>query len=212
MLTLAMRILYTLPLGHADLQPLAVVLESLRSSARGARAGAEWSAGNRAQLAYSRSTGGRRNGRQRQKTILSTLWNVRPTPDGDGAVERRRAWINAVEGRDADDYASIVTNDVVWFPPVGEPLHGRAAFRQWIEPFMGTFRYRLSLAPTASNEAGDWAYETGAFRSVLEPIDGGAAREHDGHYFVLWRNDTDGAWRIERYVDLAVASMGDPEV
>lgn len=122
------------------------------------------------------------------------------------AVERRSAWIAAVEGRYVDSYASIVTDDVVWIPPVGDPLQGRAAFRRWIEPFMGAFRYNMRLEPTTSNEVGDWAYETGTFRSIMEPLDGGTAREHDGHYFVLWRHDDDGAWRIERYVDLAVAN------
>lgn len=107
-------------------------------------------------------------------------------------------------------YESIVTDDVVWFPPVGDPLQGRAEFRQWIEPFMGAFRYNLSLEPTTSNEAGDWAYETGRFRSVMKPLDGGTESEHGGQYFVLWRRDVDDVWRIERYVDLAAADGGPP--
>jgi ketosteroid isomerase-like protein len=44
----------------------------------------------------------------------------------------------------------------------------------------------------------------------MEPLDGGTAREHDGRYFVLWHHEADGAWRIERYVDLAVADSGTP--
>ena len=119
------------------------------------------------------------------------------------AVERRRAWIAAVEGGDVDDYSAIVTEDVVWFPPVGDPLQGRAAFKRWLEPFMGAFRYNLRLAPATSKEGGGWAYETGAFRSIMEPLDGSATQEHEGHYLVLWRKGNDGAWRIERYVDLA---------
>ncbi|MGH9158427.1 MAG: YybH family protein [Vicinamibacteraceae bacterium] len=120
----------------------------------------------------------------------------------DGARERRHAWVTAVEGGDVDDYAAIVTEDVVWFPPVGDPLQGRAAFRRWLEPFMGAFRYNLRLSPATSREGGGWAYETGAFRSIMEPLDGGATQEHKGNYFVLWRYGNDDVWRIERYVDL----------
>lgn len=127
------------------------------------------------------------------------------------AVERRRSWIAAVEGNDPDAYASLVTDDVVWLPPHGDPLQGRASFRRWIEPFMSDFRYRLTLTPTMFDEAGDRAYETGSFRSIIESHDGGAAQEHDGHYFVLWRNEHDRIWRIERYVDLAVPIGSDHE-
>lgn len=123
----------------------------------------------------------------------------------DGAAQRRRTWIAAVDANDVETYASIVTDDVVWLPPFGDPLQGRASFRRWIEPVMGEYSYTLQLEATTSGEAGDWAYELGAFRSIMEPRDGGEIQEHRGYYFVLWRNETDGAWRIERYVDLATA-------
>lgn len=130
------------------------------------------------------------------------------TVGGDTAMQRRRAWIAAVERSDAETYASIVTEDVVWFPPAGDPLRGRASFRRWIEPFMGAFRYRFELEPDTSNEGGGFAYETGAFRSTMTPSGGGVAEEHHGHYIVLWRLEPDGAWRIERYVDVAAPPGG----
>lgn len=120
----------------------------------------------------------------------------------DGAHERRHAWVSAVEGGDVDAYAAIVTEDVVWFPPGGDPLRGRAAFRRWLEPFMGAFGYNLKLRPVTSQEGAGWAYEAGAFRSIMEPLEGGATQEHHGNYFVLWRHANDDVWRIERYVDL----------
>lgn len=119
----------------------------------------------------------------------------------DEASSRREAWIAAVNAGDADRYATLVTEDVVWIPPSGEPLHGREAFRAWLAPFVDSFSYELDLTPSASHEAGRWAWETGAFRSRMQPRKGGDPHEHGGRYFVLWRLDEDGTWRIERYVD-----------
>lgn len=119
----------------------------------------------------------------------------------DTGSSRRETWIATVNAGDADRYAALVTEDVVWIPPSGEPLHGREGFRAWLEPFIDSFSYELELTPSAEHESGRWAWETGAFRSTMQPLKGGAPQEHEGHYFVLWRLDEDNVWRIERYVD-----------
>lgn len=128
--------------------------------------------------------------------------------DAETAIRRRQAWIDAVEAGDAEAYAALVSDDVVWIPPSGDPLHGRAAFRAWLEPFVGAFGYEMHLETSATHEAGDWAWETGSFRSVMTPLDGGTPQEHRGRYFVLWHRDSDGVWRIDRYVDGVGADAG----
>lgn len=58
-----------------------------------------------------------------------------------------------------------------------------------------------SMEADAVAERRRWCAETGHFRSVLATRDGGTPREHTGRYFVLWRLEADGIWRIDRYVD-----------
>lgn len=118
-----------------------------------------------------------------------------------GAAGRREQWIAAVNAADADRYAGLVAEDVVWLPPGGEPLRGRAAFKRWLEPFVGSFDYDMALTPSGGAEAADWAWETGTFRSTMRPVGGGPAQQHEGRYFVLWRREDDDVWRIDRYVD-----------
>jgi ketosteroid isomerase-like protein len=120
----------------------------------------------------------------------------------EGAAARRSAWISAVEAGVVENYAALVTEDVVWLPPYGTPVEGRAAFAQWLKPFMENYEYSFIPTVTASQDFAGWAWETGLFRSSMQPREGGVAQEHNGEYFILWRKDPDGAWRIERYVDI----------
>lgn len=121
--------------------------------------------------------------------------------DADPVAERRREWVEAVNDRALERYADLVTDDVVWLPPSGEPLTGRKAFRRWLEPFFQRYAYRFSVEPLEVHGFDGWCAEIGRFRSVLSPEGSSTPQEHTGHYFVLWRLDSDEAWRIERYVD-----------
>lgn len=114
--------------------------------------------------------------------------------------ERRREWIAAVNSRSLDEYADLVTDDVVWLPPAGAALTSRKAFRRWLEPFFTRYDYEFSLDPSEVRAFDGWCAEVGRFRTVLS-TERGDPQEHTGHYFVLWRLDADRIWRIERYVD-----------
>lgn len=119
----------------------------------------------------------------------------------DPVADRRGEWMAAVNQGALDDYADLVTEDLVWLPPAGEPLTGRQAFRAWLEPFFARFDYLFSVEPVQVRAFDGWCAEAGRFRSVLTEKGGGAPQEHTGRYLVLWRLEPDGVWRIERYVD-----------
>ena len=114
--------------------------------------------------------------------------------------DRRREWIAVVNNGSLDDYADLVAEDVVWLPPAGPALTSRRAFREWLEPFFTRYDYEFSVEPSEVRVFESWCAEVGRFRSVLS-TGGGDPQEHAGNYFVLWRLDADGTWRIERYVD-----------
>lgn len=119
----------------------------------------------------------------------------------DGVDERRREWMAVVNKGDLEDYADLVADDVVWLPPTGEPLTSRHAFRAWLEPFFTRYDYEFSVEPVEVRAFDGWCAEVGRFRSVLSTGPSQDPQEHTGEYFVLWRLDADGIWRIERYVD-----------
>lgn len=118
-------------------------------------------------------------------------------------LRRRRAeWRSVVNRGDIDAYARLVTEDVVWLPPIGEPIEGRDAFRSWLEPFMNRYDYDFQVEPRRVRAFEGWCVEAGTFRSVMTKKGTEEPQEHGGTYLVLWRRDAaDGRWRIERYVD-----------
>ena len=116
-------------------------------------------------------------------------------------TSRRREWMDVVNRGALEDYVDLMTEDVVWLPPAGEPILGREAFRAWLEPFLARYAYGFSVEPVQRRSWEGWCAELGRFRARLSEGPRDKGREHGGPYFVLWRREGDGAWRIERYVD-----------
>lgn len=121
--------------------------------------------------------------------------------DSQAIAQRRRQWVEAVNGRDVDGYVGLLTADVVWLPPGQPALRGRTAFRDWVRPFFDQYAYNFSIDGVRLRVHGDWALERATFTSQLTPVEGGEPMSHTGTYVLLWRRDDDGVWRIERYAD-----------
>jgi uncharacterized protein (TIGR02246 family) len=123
-------------------------------------------------------------------------------PDDLQAItHQRREWIAAVNARDVDRYVDLLAEDVVWLPPGQPALRGRSAFAAWVRPFFERFSYEFDLVGPTVRLAGDWAVERGGFTTRMGPLEGGQRGHHTGNYMILWRRDSDGRWRIERYID-----------
>lgn len=118
-----------------------------------------------------------------------------------GLARRHRSWIEAVNETDLGAYAEAVCEDLVWWPPGQPPVEGRAAFRDWLAPFVDRYAYEFSVEDPVFRVSGRWAVEKARFRSRMTPEAGGDAMEHAGRFIALWRRDEDDRWRIERYVD-----------
>ena len=125
--------------------------------------------------------------------------------------DRHRDWKDAVNARDIERYAELVAEDVVWIPPHGDAIVGRAAFRAWLGPFFSAYHYDYSSSNHRLISAGDWIAESADFESRMEPVSGGPPMSHRGSYVVIWKRQADGAWRIDRYVDQG-ALRGDAEL
>ena len=122
-------------------------------------------------------------------------------------ADRRLQWMAVVVAGDADGYADLVTEGVVWVPPHGEVILGRPAFRAWVRPFFRDFTYEFTVRPSDVVVLEDWAVERGEFVSRLSSLDGGRRRiAHSGDYVVVWARCADHVWRIDRYFDVTASS------
>lgn len=115
--------------------------------------------------------------------------------------QRHEQWRAAVNDRDVEAYAELVADDVVWIPPAGDAIVGRQAFREWLEPFFEAYEYEYSAFNSRFLTAGVWVAERSDFESRMTPVAGGSSMFHTGVYVVIWRRDSDGIYRIDRYVD-----------
>lgn len=114
--------------------------------------------------------------------------------------QRHKEWIDIVNRGDAEAYAGMLAEDAVWFPPEGDPIEGREAFKEWLAPFIGQFEYDFSIAGERFRIMGDRAISSGKFISVMTPKKGGEPMQHGGTFIILWYRKRD-EWYIERYID-----------
>lgn len=130
--------------------------------------------------------------------------------DRKAIEERRLRWVEATSAGDVDATVSMLTDDIVWFPPESEALRGREAVRAWMEPFFELFEYDFSVLDVRLQLAGDWALEHAVFTSKLTSRHDGRVSTHGGFYMLNWRRGTDGAWHIDRYFDVSEIIGGQP--
>ena len=117
--------------------------------------------------------------------------------------QSRLKWVAAVNTGEIADYLALLTEDVVWFPPGQPAFSGKEAFVDWVKPFMQAYDYTFEIREPQVTIAGQWAIERGTFQSIMTSRSDGRSGVHSGTYLVIWRKTSDGAWRIERYVDEA---------
>lgn len=115
--------------------------------------------------------------------------------------QRHREWIDIVNKGDTEAYPQLLTKDAVWFPPGGDPIVGRKAFREWVAPFFNRFTYDFDIRDERITAVEGRAVEKAVFTSEMTPKEGGKTLEHSGTFIALWLCDKSGIWRIERYID-----------
>ena len=115
--------------------------------------------------------------------------------------DRHRRWIAIVNSRDLEGYVDLVTDDIVWIPPVGAAVVGRQGFRDWLKPFFSSYSYEYTSSDERYLDAGEWVVEYANFETRMTPLSGGGPMSHRGSYTAIWRRDS-STWRIERYIDV----------
>lgn len=89
-------------------------------------------------------------------------------PDQLTQIQKQRTkWIEAINGGSADDFISVLTDDVVWLPSRSEAIIGKENVRDWLKDPFDQFDYVCSVSDVRVRLAGDRAVEQAAFSTKV---------------------------------------------
>lgn len=124
---------------------------------------------------------------------------VDPAALRDAIQAREREWSAAYLAGNAAGVAALYTEDAATIQSSGDWTRGRDGITKFYQAQFDT------LAITAREDiteevtpAGDYAVEVGHYSFQGTNKADKTARSGAGRYMVLWRKDTDGAWRLHR--------------
>ncbi len=100
--------------------------------------------------------------------------------------------------QDAAALAALYTRDAQVMPSNSAPVVGPAEIQAFWASVMqsGVKSGRLETLELATG--GDLAVETGRYQLVIQPPGAAAPVTDEGKYLVVWRQQEDGRWRMQR--------------
>jgi uncharacterized protein (TIGR02246 family) len=110
---------------------------------------------------------------------------------------RSRAFAEAYNRNDLDSLVGMYTADAVAFPPGSPSVRGRQALRELWQANRDAGVTSIDLRTDEVEGAGDLAIETGIGVLEMTGANGTKTQEHM-KFVVIWKRDTDGAWRLHR--------------
>lgn len=140
-----------------------------------------------------------------QTAVKTAQTAVEQSAQTDTAADRqnieqmREQWVAAAERDDAAAVAAFYGDDaVVTSPDSATAAEGRQAIQDlWSKNFpMAT---GLQVRSTETEVSGDLAYDYGEFSQRVTPPKG-KATDVQGRYIVVFKRQSDGAWKIDKHL------------
>ena len=100
-------------------------------------------------------------------------------------------FVSSINRGDVAAAAEGYTDDAIILPPGHEPVRGRSAIADFwagVAQQLGVTGVELTTTELTPN--GSSAYEVGAYRMT-----GASGTIGEGKYVVIWKHDSDGAWK-----------------
>jgi uncharacterized protein (TIGR02246 family) len=125
-------------------------------------------------------------------------------PKGDEVREARTA-IEAANSRFSDAFArgdiqavaSMYTSDAILFPPDSDVVRGNQAIGEFWKATRDSGVRSAALTTDDVGRSGDLAYESGKVSLTIQP-EGKEATNAVAKYVVVWKRESDGAWKLHR--------------
>ena len=124
------------------------------------------------------------------------------TPEDHAAFKQlQQVWIESYLSGDLDTLMTLHDEDTILMPRRQPTLDSLEAIRGFFESRVGKYDIEFNDDPKELRINGDWAFLWGQFTLVGRPKDGGEPFHDAGRYFVLYKKNANGEWRIFRDID-----------
>ena len=100
----------------------------------------------------------------------------------------------------ADQWMSLLSDDIVWMVPEQASLAGRDAVWGRIEALFSALNMEHVSSVDEVRVAGDWAYVRAIYEFQGVPKAGGDTIEEVGKSLMILGRQADGSWRITRAI------------
>jgi len=105
---------------------------------------------------------------------------------------------------DAAALAALYTDDATLLPPDSEMIQGKQGIEEFWKVALQMGMKNAVLTTVDVFGSGDLAYEIGKVTITIQ-LDGQEPIEQKGKYVVVWKQPTDGSWKL--HVDIWNSSM-----
>ena len=115
--------------------------------------------------------------------------------------EIQRTWISAYLAGDMETLMTMHDEQTILMPRRQPTLGSIAEIRGFFESRLGKYEIDFQDNPQELAINGDWAFLRGEFTLTGTPREGGEVFKDAGRYFVLYRKNAAGEWKIYRDID-----------
>jgi len=121
--------------------------------------------------------------------------------DEERIRELAEVWAEAVRAGDVETLLDLVTEDVVFLPPTGDPIRGRPRVGDLYRQAFAQRRLEPSVVVEEVRIFGDHAMSWGTDALTSTPKGGGAPIERSGRSMSVHRRGDDGRWRVSHGIN-----------
>ena len=117
-----------------------------------------------------------------------------------GEIARvRELWLKEWNARETAMIMTLYAPDASFLTARGERVTGQAAIRNLFDSMRNSSAGNLRLYSATTEESGDLAYDSGAYRETMLRPDG-TPHEVEGNYLTVYRRQPAGNWLIVQQV------------
>jgi uncharacterized protein (TIGR02246 family) len=134
--------------------------------------------------------------------VAATPLHAAPTPRSFAAEigKLRTQWAADLHAKRLESILSLYAPDAVFLSSGHSRVTGRVGIRTLMKNIMGVVTSDLHFHSISIESSGDLAYDSGEYDETLTPTAGGANKNLQGSYVIIWKRQADSQWRIVQQV------------